>query len=92
MENPTYPMAYRLIKSLGANIHAAEVDKEGHDPNTKACQQPKFVYTRPSCPYTTGIKMCMLRGLELLKWTVQKEALIVEDGYNHEFSNWKKPL
>ena len=92
MENPTYPMAYRLFKSLGANIHAAQVDKEGLNLNTIACQQPKFVYTTPSCQYPTGIKMSMLRRYELLKWAAEKETFIVEDDYNHEFSNWEKPL
>ena len=92
VENPTYPMAYRLFKSLGADIKAAEVNNEGLNLSELACQKPKFVYTTPSCQYPTGVKMSLKRRSELLKWAAQKETFIIEDDYNHEFSNWEKPI
>lgn len=92
VENPTYPMAYRLFKSLGANIHVANVDTEGLNLTEITCHKPKFVYTTPSCQYPTGIKMSMSRRKQLLKWAAKNETFIVEDDYNHEFSNWEKPL
>ena len=92
MENPTYPMAHGLFKSLGAQICAGQVDEEGLNLSGIICSKPKFVYTTPSCQYPTGIKMSMARRKELLKWASEKETFIIEDDYNHEFSNWEKPL
>ena len=58
MENPTFPRAYNLFKSLKANVIPCEVDKSGiridtinNDPNTK------LIYTTPSNQYPLGIKM-----------------------------------
>ena len=92
VENPTYPMAHSLFKSLGAKICASDVDHEGLCLKGISCNSPKFVYTTPSSQYPTGIKMSMERRADLLKWASAKETFIVEDDYNHEFSNWEKPL
>lgn len=92
LENPTYPMAHALFKSLGANICATDVDDQGLCIKNISCQSPKFVYTTPSSQYPTGIKMGMERRKELLKWASEKETFIVEDDYNHEFSNWERPI
>ncbi|MDF0715987.1 PLP-dependent aminotransferase family protein [Muricauda sp. 334s03] len=92
VEDPTYPMAHNLFKSLGASICTAQVDAEGLNLSTICCQHPKFVYTTPSCQYPLGIKMSMKRRRDVLKWAAQKETYVIEDDYNHEFSNWEKPL
>jgi GntR family transcriptional regulator/MocR family aminotransferase len=92
MENPTYPMAHNLFKSLGAIICAAQVDTEGLNLSAISSQHPKFIYTTPSCQYPLGIKMSMKRRRELLHWAAQKGTFVIEDDYNHEFSNWEKPL
>ena len=41
---------------------------------------------------TDGVKMSINRRLELLKWAAKKSAIIIEDDYDHEFSNWEKPV
>jgi GntR family transcriptional regulator/MocR family aminotransferase len=93
MENPTFPRAYNLFKSLKANVIPCEVDKSGiridtinNDPNTK------LIYTTPSNQYPLGIKMSKSRRLELLEWASKNNSLIIEDDYDHEFSNWENPI
>jgi GntR family transcriptional regulator/MocR family aminotransferase len=49
-------------------------------------------YTTPSNQYPTGIKMSLERRIEVLKWASEKSALVIEDDYNHEFSNWENPI
>ncbi len=92
IENPTYPNAYSLFKSLKANIHPIDIDNEGISVKTIKCEKPKFVYTTPSNQYPSGVKMSMKRRLELLEWASNKSAYIIEDDYNHEFSNWENPI
>jgi GntR family transcriptional regulator/MocR family aminotransferase len=92
IENPTYPNAYNLFNSLKAKICAAEIDNEGINIKKVTCKHPKLIYTTPSNQYPTGIKMSLNRRQELLKWASKKNAIIVEDDYDHEFSNWEKPI
>ena len=36
--------------------------------------------------------MSKTRRLELLEWASKNNSLIIEDDYDHEFSNWEKPI
>jgi len=36
--------------------------------------------------------MSLERRIEILKWASKKNTLIIEDDYNHEFSNWQNPI
>ena len=91
LENPTFPSASQLCKSLKAKIHRANLDNEGINLEQIKSKSPKFIYTTPSNQYPTGIKMSLNRKKELLKWSSKKKTLIIEDDYDHEFSNWKEP-
>jgi GntR family transcriptional regulator/MocR family aminotransferase len=92
MENPTYPHAYHLFDSLKAKMCAVDIDNEGIRIKSAKCKRPKFVYTTPSNQYPTGVKMSVNRRLEILRWAANKSAIIIEDDYDHEFSNWEKPV
>ena len=92
VENPTYPHAYGLLDSLKANIRKIDVDNEGIKVKRSKIKNPKFVYTTPSNQYPLGVKMSMERRIELIKWASKKNTLIIEDDYDHEFSNWEKPV
>ncbi len=92
IENPTYPYAYRLFKSLNASIHSVNVDNQGMCIDDATCLKPKLIYTTPSNQHPTGIKMSSKRRGDLLKWASQKNCFIVEDDYDHEFSNWENPV
>jgi GntR family transcriptional regulator/MocR family aminotransferase len=90
MENPTFPRAYNLFKSLKADVIPCDVDDKGikidtisNDPKTK------LIYTTPSNQYPLGIKMSKTRRIELLDWASKNNSLIIEDDYDHEFSNWE---
>jgi len=92
LENPTYPLAYNLFNSLKAKIHYGNIDKEGVTVDKIKCKKPKLIYTTPSNQYPSGVKMSLKRRLELLKWASRKKTFIIEDDYDHEFSNWENPV
>lgn len=91
MENPTFPRAYNLFKSLKTNIIPCNVDSNGMDIKSLKQDNAKLIYSTPSNQYPLGIKMSYERRLELLHWASNKNALIIEDDYDHEFSNWTNP-
>lgn len=92
IENPTYPHAFNLFNSLKAQIKVTNIDSQGINIAAVKTSKPKLIYTTPSNQYPTGIKMSLERRVEVLKWASKKSALIIEDDYNHEFSNWENPI
>jgi GntR family transcriptional regulator/MocR family aminotransferase len=91
MENPTFPRAFNLFKCLKAKIIPCDIDKEGivlNNLNTEV----KFIYTTPSNQYPLGIRMSLNRRKEILKWISNNNSLVIEDDYDHEFSNFKNPI
>lgn len=92
IENPTYPRAFYLLNSLKAKICPAPIDSEGIVIKNIKSKKPKFIYTTPSNQYPTGVKMTLKRRMELLAWASKKGTLIIEDDYDHEYSNWEKPV
>jgi GntR family transcriptional regulator/MocR family aminotransferase len=92
IENPTYPLAYSLFKSLRAQLVPVPVDTEGIQINTLPNLFPKLLYTTPSNQYPTGAKMSLARRISVLNWASKNHTLIVEDDYDHEFSNWERPI
>ena len=92
IENPTYPNARKILEALQSKIFYAPVDKEGIDLESFRNRQPKLVYTTPSNQYPTGVKMSMNRRIKLNNWVQSNRSIIIEDDYDHEFSNWENPL
>lgn len=92
LENFIYPQAYRLFKSLGATINSVPVDVQGIRIQNARCKNPKLVYSTPSNQYPTGVKMSLNRRKEVLKWASLNQTVIIEDDYDHEFSNWDNPI
>ncbi len=91
MENPTFPRAYNLFKSFKANIIPCDVDSKGMKILSGKTIKPKLIYTTPSNQYPLGVKMSLERRKELLHTASTKGAIIIEDDYDHEFSNWDDP-
>lgn len=95
LENPTYANAIALFKSLNATIVPVNIDKEGlsiASLDNVRLKKPKLIYTTPSNQYPTGIQMSLNRRLEILDWATKNNSLIIEDDYDHEFSNWNNPI
>ncbi len=92
IENPTYPFAHNLFRSLNAKIHSVDIDDEGICISEVNCKNAKLVYTTPSNQHPTGVKMSLQRRLDIMQWAQNKNAFIIEDDYDHEFSNWENPI
>lgn len=92
MENLTYPHAYRLFKSLQAKISQIDLDDHEKSIDDLKNKNAKLFYAIPSNQNYLGNKMSLNKRLNLLQWASNNGALIVEDDYEQEFSNWKIPI
>lgn len=92
IENPTYPYAYDILKSLKSKICPARIDEEGLVIKDISAKNAKLLYCTPSNQYPTGVKMSLNRRAEILSWASKNGSIIIEDDYDHEFSNWEHPI
>lgn len=91
VEEPGYPPARMLFRSLGARVACVPVDDEGIDvsalPNTA-----RLVYVTPSHQFPLGTPMSPARRAALLAWAERRQAVIIEDDYDSEFRFGDRPL
>lgn len=92
MEHITYPHAYRLFSSLQAKITQVDLNNSETPIGNLKNNLAKLIYTIPSNQNFLGNKLSMSKRVQLLEWASANGALIIEDDYEHEFSNWNKPI
>jgi GntR family transcriptional regulator/MocR family aminotransferase len=91
MENPGYHGARRIFTGYGARLRPARIDDNGiviRDLEKKA----RLVYVTPSHQFPTGAAMSLTRRLELIEWSRQHNAVLMEDDYDSEYRFSGPPL
>ncbi|MGW4801801.1 MocR-like pyridoxine biosynthesis transcription factor PdxR, partial [Nonomuraea sp. NPDC004297] len=91
VEEPGYPPARLLFRSLGARVASVPVDGEGIDV-TAIPHAASLVYVTPSHQFPLGTPMSLARRAALLAWAERRRAVIVEDDYDSEFRFGARPL
>jgi GntR family transcriptional regulator / MocR family aminotransferase len=91
VEEPGYPQARHVFRSLGARVVGVRVDAEGLDVSAIPAGV-RLVYTTPSHQFPTGVPMSLARRTALLDWARSAGALVIEDDYDSEFRYSTRPL
>jgi GntR family transcriptional regulator / MocR family aminotransferase len=84
LENPCYAGARQVFEACGARLRPVRVDSEG-----LVCGElgdaAKLVYVTPARQFPMGVALSTRRRQELIAWTRQHRAVIMEDDYDSEF-------
>jgi len=91
VEDPGYPPAGRLFRSLGARVVPVPVDAEGLDVGALPADA-RLIYVTPSHQFPLGMPMSLARRVALLTWAERHGAAVVEDDYDSEFRYGGRPL
>jgi GntR family transcriptional regulator/MocR family aminotransferase len=94
VEDPCYPQALALFRSLGLQPVPVPVDEAGLDPAAGIAAAPgaAAVYLTPSHQFPLGNTLSMPRRLALLDWASDSGAWVLEDDYDSEFRFTGPPL
>ena len=89
VEDPGYPPAWEIFKSLGARLCPIAVDDAGMRVESLLAAHKKrrirLVYTTPLHHYPTTVSLSVARRQELLGFAEAHNVPILEDDYDHEF-------
>jgi GntR family transcriptional regulator/MocR family aminotransferase len=91
VEDPGYPPARLLFRSLGARVVGVPVDDEGLSVSALPARA-RLVYTTPSHQFPLGTPMSLERRTALLAWAERHNAVVIEDDYDSEFRYGTRPL
>lgn len=91
IENPSYQGTREIMRTAGARLHAAVVDRDGLDPASLP-DDARMACVTPSHQFPTGAILPFARRQALLDWAERRNAVIVEDDYDGEFRYDGKPL
>ncbi len=91
VEEPGYPPARLLFRSLGARVAGVPVDGEGLDVSAIP-SAARLVYVTPSHQFPLGTPMSLARRAALLAWAERRNAVVIEDDYDSEFRFGERPL
>lgn len=92
IENPGFHRARYVFSDQNIDIQPISVDKEGISIEELKKSSAKAVYVTPSHQFPYGMVMPISRRIELLKWSVETGAYIIEDDYDSEFRYKGKPI
>ncbi|MFW8593292.1 PLP-dependent aminotransferase family protein [Cribrihabitans neustonicus] len=92
IENPAYAMARMAFTMTGARPVPIDVDSYGLDTARLSGVQARLAYVTPSHQYPLGGVMPIERRLELIEWSKQAGAWVIEDDYDSEYRYDVKPL
>ena len=93
MENPTYRHSYDIFLSLGYQVDAVEIDKDGICMEDLYSCGAQLAYVMPSHQFPVGVVMPVKKRIELLDWANEHESrFIIEDDYDSEFRYKGRPI
>src|ERR1700722_1935268 len=95
IENPGYHGAHRIFTGYGARLRPARIDDNGiviRDLGKSPRNNVRLAYVTPSHQFPTGVAMSLPRRLELIEWSRQHNAVLIEDDYDSEYRFSGPPL
>lgn len=93
MENPTYPKAYSVLRTLDREVFPIGLDDYGMKTDELSISGADVAYVTPSHQFPLGIIMSIIRRTQMLTWANgSRERFIIEDDYDSEFRYKGKPI
>lgn len=94
IEDPGYLGARRALLAAGARLVPVPVDEEGIEVSAGEDREPDpaLVYVTPSHQFPLAVTMSEARRRQLLDWSRERGAWVIEDDYDGEYRFEDRPL
>lgn len=91
-EEPGFKKARHIFAEHNFEIVPIKLDRDGMDTRALAGSGVKLVYVSPSHQFPMGSTMSINKRIQLLNWTHDNNALIIEDDYDSELRYFGRPV
>jgi GntR family transcriptional regulator/MocR family aminotransferase len=92
IEDPGYKDAAEIFRHAGARVVPVPVDDYGVNIPSPRGSPPRAIYVTPAHQFPLGVSLRLDRRLELLRWTRDRNVMVIEDDYDSEFRFAGRPI
>ena len=90
LESPSYQKIAMVYESGGAHLEMLRLQRDGIDSKDLWAGTMKILHITPYRSFPSGVSASASKKREYLKWSVQRDAYIVEDDFESEFTLSRK--
>lgn len=86
LEDPSYDKIQRIYETHGLSIQKLKMGTEGIETKALQAADTDAMHVTPYNSYPSGVSASASKKREYLHWARERQALIIEDDYDSEFS------
>ncbi len=86
LENPSYEKIHSVYKANGATCELLKLGKDGILSSQLAKTKASVLHITPFRSFPSGITASASKRNEYIKWSMDRNAVIIEDDFNSEFT------
>lgn len=90
IESPSYQKIAKVYESGGARLEMLRLQRDGIDSKDLWAGTMKVLHITPYRSFPSGVSASASKKREYLKWSLQRDAYIVEDDFESEFTLSRK--
>lgn len=91
IENPSYIKIEKVYRSLGAELELLELGNDGILSSSLNASHAGLLHISPYRSFPSGISTNASKRREYVRWADSRNAFIIEDDFESEFSTSSKP-
>ena len=91
IESPSYQKIQKVYESDGARLELLKLGSDGIDSGALWKTKADVLHITPYRSFPSGVTASASKKREYLKWADKKDAIIIEDDFESEFTPSRKP-
>lgn len=91
VESPSYQTIAKVYEAGGAKLDMLKLGKDGIESDELWSSDAKVLHITPYRSFPSGVTASASKKREYLKWANEKDAIVVEDDFESEFTPSRKP-
>ena len=92
LEDPSYDKIRRVYQAHGVTCEMLRLGSDGIRSDELTRASATVLHVTPFHSFPTGITTSAAKRSEYLAWAAERDAILIEDDFDSEFSENKKPL
>lgn len=92
LESPGYEKVQQVYAANGANCELLPISDDGVQTQALRDSRATVLHVTPFHSFPTGVTTSAAKRSEYLAWAAARGAILIEDDFDSEFSDNKKPL
>lgn len=91
LESPSYQKIAKVYEAAGAPVEMLKLGKDGIESEALWNSKANILHITPYRSFPSGVTASAYKKREYLKWSMERDAFVIEDDFESEFTPSRKP-